>query len=138
MNNKEWFRQAKFGMMIHFGLYSILAGEWKGKRMKGIGEWVQAHNRIPIAEYSQLAKIFNPVFFNAEEWVKTAKEAGMEYFVITSKHHEGFALFDSKVDDYNVMHTPFGRDIIKELSVACRNRGLKFGIYSCAGTHTCA
>ena len=116
MNNKEWFRQAKFGMMIHFGLYSILAGEWKGKRMKGIGEWVQAHNRIPIAEYSQLAKIFNPVFFNAEEWVKTAKEAGMEYFVITSKHHEGFALFDSEYDDYNVVKgTPFGRDIIAEL-----------------------
>ena len=130
MNNKEWFRQAKFGMMIHFGLYSILAGEWKGKRMKGIGEWVQAHNRIPIAEYSQLAKIFNPVFFNAEEWVKTAKEAGMEYFVITSKHHEGFALFDSEYDDYNVVKgTPFGRDIIAELGEACYKHGLKFGLY---------
>ena len=130
MNNKEWFRQAKFGMMIHFGLYSILAGEWKGKRMKGIGEWVQAHNRIPIAEYSQLAKIFNPVFFNAEEWVKTAKEAGMEYFVITSKHHEGFALFDSEYDDYNVVKgTPFGRDIIAELGEACYKHGLKLGLY---------
>ncbi len=130
MNNKEWFKQAKFGMMIHFGLYSILAGEWKGKRMKGIGEWVQAHNRIPIAEYSQLAKIFNPVFFNAEEWVKTAKEAGMEYFVITSKHHEGFALFDSEYDDYNVVKgTPFGRDIIAELGEACYKHGLKLGLY---------
>ena len=90
MDNKAWFKQAKFGMMIHFGLYSLPAGEWKGQRMDGIGEWVQAHFRIPNAEYGALAKAFNPICFQAEEWVKLAKDAGMEYFVITSKHHDGF------------------------------------------------
>ena len=130
MNNKEWFRQAKFGMMIHFGLYSILAGEWKGKRMDDIGEWAQAHFRIPNAEYAQLAKVFNPIYFNAEEWVKIAKDAGMQYFVITSKHHDGFCLFDSEYDDWNVVKaTPFGRDIIAEIGEACYKHGLKLGLY---------
>lgn len=130
MDNKTWFKQAKFGMMIHFGLYSIPAGEWKGQRMDDIGEWLQAHFRIPCAEYGQLAKIFNPIFFNAEEWVKLAKDAGMQYFVITSKHHDGFCLFDSAYDDYNVVKaTPFGRDIIAELGEACYKHGLKLGLY---------
>ena len=130
MNNKEWFKQAKFGMMIHFGLYSLLAGEWKGQRMDDIGEWAQAHFRIPNAEYSRLAKIFNPIYFNAEEWVKIAKDAGMQYFVITSKHHDGFCLFDSEYDDWNVVKaTPFGRDIIAEIGEACYKHGLKLGLY---------
>jgi len=130
MNNREWFKQAKFGMMIHFGLYSIPAGEWKGQRTNQIGEWLQAYYRIPNAEYGQLAKVFNPIFFNAEEWVKTAKEAGMEYMVVTSKHHDGFALFKSEWDSYNsVDSTPFGRDIIAEIGEACYKHGLKMGLY---------
>ena len=129
MDNKQWFKEAKFGMMIHFGLYSLLAGEWKGKRTNVIAEWAQSCFQIPIKEYEKLMNAFNPVFFDADEWCDLAAAAGMKYIVVTTKHHEGFALFDSKVDDYNVMHTPFGRDIIKELSVACRKKGLKFGIY---------
>lgn len=118
-------------MMIHFGLYSILAGEYRGKRMGStIGEWIQAYFQIPIKEYEQLAKAFNPIYFNADEWVDLAKKAGMKYMVVTTKHHEGFALFHSKVDKFNVVDaTPFKRDIIKELSDACHKKGLKFGIY---------
>lgn len=130
MDSKTWFKQAKFGMMIHFGLYSLLGGEWKGERMDDIGEWIQAHFRIPNAEYERLAKIFNPIYFNAEEWVLTAKNAGMQYFVVTSKHHDGFALFDSEYDDWNVVKaTPFGRDIIAEIGEACYKHGLKMGLY---------
>lgn len=118
-------------MMIHFGLYSILAGEYRGKRMGStIGEWIQAYFQIPIKEYEQLTKAFNPIYFNADEWVDLAKKAGMKYMVVTTKHHEGFALFHSKVDKFNVVDaTPFKRDIIKELSDACHKKGLKFGIY---------
>ncbi len=130
MDNREWFRQAKFGMMVHFGLYSIPAGEWKGQRMPYIGEWLQAYYRIPNKEYHQLTKVFNPIYFDAEEWVLLAKRAGMQYMVVTSKHHEGFALFHSKADSFNVVDaTPFGRDIIKELAEACYKHGLKFGLY---------
>ena len=130
MNNREWFKQAKYGMMIHFGLYALPAGEWKGQRMPCIGEWAQSYFRIPRAEYAELAKVFNPILFNADEWVTTAKEAGMEYMVVTSKHHDGFALFDSEWDDWNcVKGTPFGRDIIAELAESCYKHGLKFGLY---------
>ena len=129
MDYKQWFKEAKFGMMIHFGLYSLLAGEWKGQRMDMIAEWAQSCFRIPIREYEKLMQAFNPIYFDADEWCDLAAKAGMKYIVVTSKHHEGFALFDSKADDYNVMHTPFGRDIIKELSVASRKRDLKFGLY---------
>lgn len=130
MTNREWFKQAKYGMMIHFGLYALPAGEWKGQRMPYIGEWAQSYFRIPGAEYSQLAKAFNPILFNADEWVQTAKDAGMEYMVVTSKHHDGFALFDSEWDDWNVVKgTPFGRDIIAELAESCCKHGLKLGLY---------
>ncbi|MBR5312189.1 MAG: alpha-L-fucosidase [Clostridia bacterium] len=130
MNNREWFKQAKYGMMIHFGLYALPAGEWKGARMPCIGEWAQSYFRIPRAEYAELAKVFNPILFSADEWVTTAKEAGMEYMVVTSKHHDGFALFDSAWDDWNVVRgTPFGRDIIAELAESCYKHGLKFGLY---------
>ena len=114
MTNKEWFKEAKYGMMVHFGLYSLLAGEYKGKRMGNtIGEWIQAYFRIPNAEYEQLANAFNPIYFNADEWVDIAIESGMQYMVVTSKHHEGFALYHSKVDKFNVVDaTPFKRDII--------------------------
>lgn len=130
MTNREWFKQAKFGMMVHFGLYSVIGGEWKGQRMDYIGEWAQSKFRIPKAEYEQLAKVFNPIYFNAEEWVKVAQDAGMQYMVVTSKHHEGFALFDSAYDDYNcVKGSPFGRDIIAELAEACQKHGMKLGLY---------
>ncbi len=131
MDNKKWFKEeAKFGMMVHFGLYSLLAGEYRGKRIPHIGEWIQSMYRIPNAEYEKLAKIFNPIYFDAEEWVLTAKAAGMNYMVVTSKHHEGFCLFDSAYDDYNcVKGSPFGRDIIGELAEACRKHGMKLGLY---------
>jgi len=130
MTNREWFKQAKYGMMIHFGLYALPAGEWKGQRMPYIGEWAQSYFRIPRNEYAQLANVFNPILFNADEWVTTAKEAGMEYMVVTSKHHDGFALFDSEWDDWNVVRgTPFKRDIIAELAESCYKHGLKLGLY---------
>ena len=130
MDNKKWFKEAKFGMMIHFGLYSLLGGEWKGRCMNEIGEWAQSYFRIPNNEYHKLAGIFNPIYFNAEEWVKTAKDAGMNYFVMTAKHHEGFALFKSEASKFNVVDaTPFGRDIVGELSEACYKHNMKFGLY---------
>ena len=130
MTNKEWFKEAQFGMMIHWGLYSLIAGEWQGRRMPYIGEWAQQYFRIPNAEYGKLAKIFNPIYFNAEEWVKLAKEAGMQYMVFTSKHHDGFAMYHSKVSKYNIVDaTPFKRDVVGELAEACYKHGLKFGLY---------
>jgi alpha-L-fucosidase len=126
----EWFREAKFGLFIHWGLYAIPAGEWKGKRIPGIGEWIMNRAKIPVAEYEQLAKQFNPVKFNADEWVQMAKDAGMKYIVITSKHHDGFALYDSKVSKWDVVDaTPFKRDILKELVAACRKHGIRLGFY---------
>lgn len=127
---KTWFREAEYGMMVHWGLYSLLAGEWKGERTPWEGEWIMRNSYISIADYEKLAKAFNPVFFDAEEWVLLAKECGMKYIVITAKHHDGFALFHSKVDAFNVVDaTPFGRDIIKEISLACEKHGIKLGLY---------
>ena len=128
--NQEWFRQAKFGMMVHWGLYALPAGEWRGQRMPLIGEWAQSYFRIPAGEYSRLAEAFNPVLFDAEEWVKLALESGMQYLVVTSKHHDGFALFHSRVDRWNVCDaTPFKRDVIAEIAAACAKHGLKLGLY---------
>lgn len=125
-----WWREAKFGMFIHWGLYAIPAGVWKGKEIEGIGEWIMYRARIPVREYEQLAKQFNPVKFDADAWVKVAKEAGMKYIVITSKHHDGFALYGTKVSLYNIVDaTPFGRDPIKELADACRREGLRLCFY---------
>jgi alpha-L-fucosidase len=126
----EAFNQAKFGMFIHWGLYAIPGGEWKGERMPGISEWIMQRAQIPRAEYAALAEKFNPVRFDADEWVGIAKDAGMRYMVITSKHHDGFAMFDSKVSDYDVVDaTPFGRDVVGELHAACERAGLPFGVY---------
>jgi alpha-L-fucosidase len=126
----EWFRHDKFGLFIHWGLYSIPAGYWKGERSPGIGEWVMHRMKIPVAEYAQLAKQFNPVKFDADAWAQLAQDAGMKYVVITSKHHDGFALFKSHVSPYNVVDaTPFKRDVVKELAAACAKRGLRFGVY---------
>jgi alpha-L-fucosidase len=130
MDNKSWFKSAKFGMMIHWGLYSLLAGEWEGKRMPLIGEWIQSYFRIPNKQYHRLAEVFNPILYNPEEWVHLAKAAGMQYMVVTSKHHDGFALYRSKVDSFNIYDsTPFKRDVISELAEACYKHGLKLGLY---------
>jgi len=126
----KWWREARFGMFIHWGLYAVPAGEWKGKQIPGIGEWIMERADIPVAEYEQLAKKFNPVKFNADEWVSIAKNAGMKYIVITSKHHDGFCLWDSKVSDYDIVDaTPFGRDVLRELSRACKKQGVKLCFY---------
>jgi alpha-L-fucosidase len=125
-----WFREAKFGLFIHWGLYAIPAGEWKGRRIPGIGEWIMNRAKIPVAEYEQLARQWNPVKFDADAWVALARDAGMKYVVITSKHHDGFALYDSKVSRYDAVDaTPSKRDILKELQAACRKQGMPLGFY---------
>jgi alpha-L-fucosidase len=129
VEKSKWFQDAKFGLFVHWGLFSRHAGEWNGQRYYGISEWVMFRGKIPVAEYSKLAMDFNPSGFNADEWVKLINEAGIKYMVITAKHHEGFAMFDSKVSDYNIMNTPFHRDPMKELSVACNKGRVKLGFY---------
>jgi alpha-L-fucosidase len=124
------FDEMKFGMFIHWGLYAIPAGEWKGKYVRGIGEWIMFREKIPVNEYEALAKQFNPVKFNGDEWAQLAHDAGMKYLVITSKHHDGFAMFGSKASKYNIVDaTPYGKDPMKELSAACAKRGVGFGFY---------
>lgn len=127
----QWFEDARFGMFIHWGVYSPLACTWDGKRYNGYGEHIQRMARIPVEVYKkEVAGKFNPQEFDAEEWIRIAKETGMKYFIITSKHHDGFAMYDSKVSDYNIVKaTPFGRDPMKELRDACRKAGIKFGFY---------
>jgi alpha-L-fucosidase len=134
MKNHEeriaWWRQGKFGMFMHWGIYSLPAGEWKGKKVGGYAEHLMRKERITRNEYLQVAHQFNPVKFNAEEWVKNAKNAGMRYMIITSKHHDGFAMYPSQVSDFNInKQTPFKRDPMAELSAACKKYGLKFGFY---------
>jgi alpha-L-fucosidase len=127
---QEWWKEAKYGMFIHWGLYSHLAGEWKGVRTPFIGEWIMKRSNIPVAEYEAVAAQFNPVDFNAEEWVRLAKNAGMKYIVITAKHHDGFAMYHSKCSAYNIVDaTPFKRDPMQELAEACRAAGIKLGFY---------
>jgi len=124
------FDENKFGMFIHWGLYAIPAGEWKGRYIRGIGEWIMFRARIPVSEYEQLAAQFNPVKFNADEWAQLAKDAGMRYLVITSKHHDGFAMFGSKASRYNIVDaTPYRKDPMKDLAAACARRGIGFGFY---------
>ncbi len=126
----QWWREARFGMFIHWGLYAVPAGEWKGKRIGGIGEWIMNNAHIPVEEYEKLAGQFNPVKFDADQWVRIAKNAGMKYIVITSKHHDGFCLWDSKVTKYDIMDaSPFKRDILKELSRACKKQGIRLCFY---------
>lgn len=126
----QWFSEARFGMFIHWGLYSIPGGIWCGREMSYIGEWLQACFRIPNREYGALAARFNPERFDAEQWCRTARDAGMRYLVFSAKHHDGFAMYRSRVDSYNVADaTPFGRDPLAELAAACPKYGLKLGIY---------
>ncbi len=126
----DWWREAKFGMFIHWGVYSIPAGVWKGEHIPGIGEWIMLRAEIPIAEYEQLAPQFNPVKYDADQIVKLAKQAGQKYIVLTSKHHDGFCLYGSAETDYNIVDgSPFGRDVLGELAAACAREGLKLGLY---------
>ncbi len=126
-NKMQWWKEAKFGMFIHWGLYAVPSGKWGDKTT--YGEWLMLQAKIPRAEYAKLADKFNPTLFNAEEWVKLAKDAGQRYIVLTAKHHDGFALFKSK-DPYNVVDaTPFKRDVVKEYAEACRKYGIKMGLY---------
>jgi alpha-L-fucosidase len=123
----EWWREARFGMFIHWGLYAVPAGEWNGQ--KNYGEWIRESAQIPLEKYNEFVGQFNPVKFNADEWVRIAKDAGMKYIVITSKHHDGFGLFNSKQTDFDIMSTPFKRDVLKELSVACKKEGITLCFY---------
>jgi len=125
-----WWRDAKFGMFIHWGVYSVPAGYYKGQPVKGIGEWIMNKGKIPMTEYQQFAKGFTADKFDASQFVATAKNAGMKYIVITSKHHDGFAMFDTKVNDWNIVKaSPFKRDPLKELAEECRKQGIKLGFY---------
>ena len=125
-----WWRDAKFGMFIHWGVYSVPAGFYQGKPVNEIGEWIMNIGKIPMTNYQAYAKEFNPVKFDAEAWVKLAKEAGQKYIVITSKHHDGFAMFDTKASDWNIMKaSPYGRDPLKDLAAACKREGIKLGFY---------
>ena len=126
----KWWREARFGMFIHWGLYAQAAGEWNGERIPWIGEWIMARAQIPVEEYEKLAGDFNPAKFNAEEWVRLVKQAGMKYIIITAKHHDGFAMFHSSASKYNIVDaTPFSRDPLKELADACKRNGIHLGFY---------
>ncbi len=121
----KWWRDARFGLFIHWGLYAVPAGTWQGKPVGGIGEWIMNSANIPVAEYEQLAKQFNPVKYDPAEWARLAKEAGIKYVVITSKHHDGFCLFDSKATDYDIVDaSPYGKCLLKPLADECRKQGL--------------
>ena len=123
MDKHQWFYEAKFGMMIHWGLYSLLAGEWKNRRMSYIGEWIQSKYRIPNTQYHRLIQAMNPILFDADEWVSVAQDAGMKYLVFTAKHHEGFAMYHSLANPFNIVDAePFGRDVVEELANACTKK----------------
>lgn len=125
----KWFRDAKYGLFIHWGLYAIPGGDWNGVHAPHGTEWIMRNLQIPLADYKKLADRFDPVDFDPYFYVRRAKKWGMKYLVVTAKHHDGFALFDTKVSDYSVMHTPYGKDIVRQLADACREEGLIFCVY---------
>jgi alpha-L-fucosidase len=126
----EWWRDARFGMFIHWGPYAVPAGVHRGEPVQGIGEWIMNTAQIPVADYETFATQFNPIQFDADEWVRIAKAAGMKYIIITSKHHDGFGLWDSDVSDYDIVDAaPFGRDILQELANAAAREGIRLGFY---------
>jgi len=126
----KWWREARFGMFIHWGVYSVPAGTYHGTRVPNIGEWIMSNGKIPMAEYQAFAKEYNPVKYNPDDWVRLARDAGMKYIVITAKHHDGFANFDTQASDWNIVKaTPYGKDVLKPLAAACRKYGVKLGFY---------
>ncbi|MBQ4161137.1 MAG: alpha-L-fucosidase [Clostridia bacterium] len=130
MGRLSWWREARFGMFIHWGLYSAYGGEYEGRMIDGCSEWMMCIGKIPHKEYSKIASSFNPVEFDADAWVRLAKDAGMRYLVVTAKHHDGFAMFHSKCDPYNIVDaTPFGRDPLAELAQACKRYDIAFCVY---------
>lgn len=126
----QWWREARFGMFIHWGVYAQLAGVYEGHEINNIGEWIMNRGKIPVSRYQEIAKQFNPVKYNADEWVRMAKDAGMKYIIITAKHHDGFALFPSKASKWNVVDaTPYGKDLLQPLVAACKKYHIKLGFY---------
>ncbi len=125
-----WWREAKFGMFIHWGIYSLPAGQWNGHKVSGYAEHLMRKEKITRNDYLDLAHRFNPVLFNADEWARQAKQAGMKYLIITAKHHDGFAMYPSKISNFNIHEqTPFKRDPMAELAAACKKQGIRFGFY---------
>ncbi len=126
-----WWHEARFGMFIHWGIYALYAGQYNGhEQARGGAEWIMNRCKIPVTEYRERAKEFNPENYDPDEWVRMAKEAGMKYLIITSKHHDGFALFESDASDWNVVDaTPYGKDLLKPLAKACRKYGIRLGFY---------
>lgn len=125
----QWFREARFGMFIHWGVYAVPAGEWNGETIKGIGEWIMRFRKVPVEKYKSFAPEFTAANYNPEQWAELANKAGMKYVVITSKHHDGFALYDSAVTDWDVMASGAKRDLLAPLAKAVRARDMKFGLY---------
>jgi len=126
LKNREWFQDAKFGLFIHWGVYSVMAGGGD----QGIAEWIMNQKQIPIEQYEKLPSFFYPVKFDPAEWVSMVKKAGMKYITITSKHHDGFAMYDSNVSDYNIVaKTPFGKDVLKQLKAECDKQDIKLFFY---------
>jgi alpha-L-fucosidase len=126
-----WWQEARFGMFIHWGVYSLYGGVYNGHRQaRGDAAWILNRCKIPVAEYREKAKEFNPGFYDPDEWVRMAKKAGMKYLIIGAKHHDGFALFDTEASDWNVVDaTPYGKDLLKPLADACHKQGIKLGFY---------
>ncbi len=126
----QWWREARFGMFIHWGVYAVPAGTYQDRRINGIGEWIMHNAKIPVETYRSYSRDFTAARYDADEWVRLAKEAGMKYIIITTKHHDGFALFDTRASDWNVVQSsPYGRDLIKPLADACRRHGIRLGFY---------
>ena len=126
LKNREWFQDAKFGMFIHWGIYSVMAGGGD----YGVAEWIMNQKQIPVSQYERLAGFFNPIDFDPAEWVSMARKAGIKYITITSKHHDGFAMFDSNVSNYDVVEcSPYGKDILKMLKDECDKQGIKLFVY---------
>lgn len=127
----QWWREARFGMFIHWGVYAQMAGVYRGhEQTRGGAEWIMNRMKVPVAEYKAIAREFNPTKYDPDAWVKMAKDAGMKYIVITAKHHDGFALFDSKASDWDIADaTPYGKDLLKPLAEACKKHGVKLGFY---------
>jgi alpha-L-fucosidase len=127
----QWWREARFGMFIHWGVYSQWAGVYQGQQQaRGGAEWIMNRSKIPVSEYQQRARSFNPTVYDADAWVRLAKEAGMKYIIITAKHHDGFALFNSKASKWDITDaTAYGKDLLKPLAEACKRHGMKLGFY---------